>query len=242
MDILQGLGSILGGALEGDRGGQSAQTGAASGGLGGLLGSDVLGSLAGALLGGKSGGVPSSGGAAAGAGGLGGLLSAVLAGGGSDLLGKLAGMMGGGGDAAPEQSSGYSSQGRAVPAPPSVAPSASPATQAMRLIRTLVYAAKADGHIDDQEQAAIRREVGKLDLGPEVNSMIQKAMDEQLDPARIADGVTDAKEALKIYALSSAISNPDNFMEKSYLDGLANALRIPGNVKATVDDRVRGNG
>lgn len=225
--------------MESERGGQSGQSGsAASGGLGGLLGSDALGSLAGALLGGKGGSGPGARAGAGGgdAGGLGGLLSALLAGGGSDLLGKLAGMMGGGD--APASQSGFSQAPSRSQAPVS----ASPEAQVMRMIRTLVYAAKADGHIDDQEQAAINQQLGKMNLGPEVHSMVQKAMDEQLDPARIANGVTDAREALRIYALSSAVSNPDNFMEKSYLDGLANALGIPANVRATVDGRVQGNG
>lgn len=225
MDLLKNLENMLGGALSGDADASAPSSAGASaaGGLGGLLSPDVLGGLASALLGNKVGaGSPASpGNPPAGMGGLGALLTSLMAGGGAGILGKLLG----GGEA------GASPQSAAAPA-------ASPADVARRTIRALVYAAKADGHIDDRERAAITDQVRKLNLGQEVQTMLHEAMDEPLEPARIAQGVTDPREAASLFALSCAVANPDNFMERSYIDGLATALRIPDNVKTAIESRL----
>ena len=103
--------------------------------------------------------------------------------------------------------------------------------QSARILRALVYAAKADGHIDASEEASIREQVGRLGLGEEGQELIGQMIAEQPDPAEVAKGVTDAEEALELFTISAAVSNPDTFMEKAYIDGLAKALSIPDDVR-----------
>lgn len=222
MDILQGLQSILGDSLTG---GQPAtnQSGAPAGGgglgaLSGLLNPAVLGGLASALFPNKTGA------SAAGA-----------AGGGGDLLGGLLGSLfsGGAAQSIPQEHLDKITQANRDVPQFGTAPS-NPKDRAERLLRALVYAAKADGHIDDQERAALKQQMKSLNMGPEGQALLQQAMDEPLDPSRIASGLTDPQEAVQIYALSAALTNSDQYMEKAYLDNLATALRIPAEVRNAV--------
>ena len=102
--------------------------------------------------------------------------------------------------------------------------------RAERLLRALVYAAKADGHIDETESGAIREQFGKLDLGKD-GGLLEQVLAEQPDPAVVAKGVSNAEEALELFTVSASAATPDTFMEKAYMDGLAKALNIPDDVR-----------
>lgn len=173
------------------------------GGKGGILGSSALGGLIGAITGGKA---------------LHGALGGALLAGGVRLWNRY------------RQRVQEESEAKAGP---TYGSAPAPADErAARIIRALVYAAKADGHIDEQEKSAISRQVAQLRLGPEGERLVRQAMDEPLEPENIAQGVKTPDEALEIFTLSLAVLNVDNFMERSYLDGLAKALNIPEDVKS----------
>lgn len=230
MDFLQGLTNILGqsmGGMQGQQPNQSAHNNAAGmGGLGSLLSPEILGGLMGASTGmGGAGGL----------GALGGLLGSLMGGGGSggsaggDLASSLGGLFG-----------GHSAQTAQAPRPTPVR--ANPTAKTERLLRAIVYAAKADGHIDDQEQAAINGQLQKLNIGSEGKALVQQAMDEPLDPNKIAYGVQDQQEAMQLYVLSRMLTNADQFMEKSYLDGLATALKISPDVRNAIEQHIAQQG
>ncbi len=111
--------------------------------------------------------------------------------------------------------------------------------RAERIIRALVYAAKADGHIDDLEKAAIDEHISKLNLGDKAHNLVNQALNEPLAPAKIAAGLKDPEEALQLYALSSSIVDADNPLEKAYLDQLACELAIPAEISSDVDAKIR---
>lgn len=238
MDILSNLTNLLGGAAGQRGGGQDSGLGAL-GALAGMLGGGApasgsgkaaadplggLGGLVGALLGGK-GGVSSKSGAtapAAGAdslGGLGALIGSLMGGQGGNLLNQILG--GEQAPPAPQANSGNKDQNRAV-----------------NTLRALVYAAKADGKLDAQEKQAISQEVQKLGLSAQAQQLVGEFLSEDVDPKKIARNITSSEEALQIYALSCAITRMDTFMERSYLDGLAQALGIPANAKQTIEQRI----
>ncbi|MBW9312899.1 DUF533 domain-containing protein [Escherichia coli] len=96
-----------------------------------------------------------------------------------------------------------------------------------RLILALVFAAKSDGHIDAKERAAIDqqlREAGVEEQG--VYSLSRQSNNRWIHNA--ATGVRNEEEALEIYFLSCAAIDIDHFMERSYLNALGDALKIPG--------------
>jgi len=111
--------------------------------------------------------------------------------------------------------------------------------RAERLVTALVFAAKSDGHIDDQERAAIERSIHEAGYGQEAEALIQKAINRPLDPGWLAADVKNEDEALELYFLSCAAIDVDHFMERSYLTALGDALKIPQDVRDGIENDLR---
>jgi uncharacterized membrane protein YebE (DUF533 family) len=54
----------------------------------------------------------------------------------------------------------------------------------------------------------------------------------------IARSVQNEDEALEVYYLSCLVIDVDHFMERGYLDALAQALKIPADVKQGIESDV----
>lgn len=212
MNILEDIAGMFGGGSQPATAGAGAAAGGGlAGGLSGLLRSGMMGDIARNVLTNKKGDFSW-------------LKGALLAGAGSMLWSKLANRVGEANAANPQYSK--------------AAATATPSGQAERMIRALIYAAKSDGHIDEDEKATINSQINSMNIGKEGAAFVKQVMNEPLDPQAIARGVSDPQEALQLYTLSRAAINPDQFMEKSYLDALAQALNIPRDVREQVEDQL----
>jgi uncharacterized membrane protein YebE (DUF533 family) len=94
------------------------------------------------------------------------------------------------------------------------------------LLRALVAAAKADGHVDDRERELITQGLRQAGAGDELQAWLQRELAKPLDPVDVAAGVDSPELASEVYLLSLAVVEQKNFMEKAYLDGLAQALKL----------------
>lgn len=171
--------------------------------LGGLAGS-LLGAFGGRTLGRMLGG--STGGMIGSLAGsmLGGRGVRGAAGGLGGLGGMLGGLMGGDGDEA------------------EVAPSM-PDNEAEVLIRAMCNAAKADGHVDDDEIQAI---LGRLDgASDEEREYVRAELDRELDAAAFIRSVPEGMEA-QVYAASLLAIEVDTKAEADYLSNLAAGLGL----------------
>lgn len=104
-----------------------------------------------------------------------------------------------------------------------------------RLVYALVFAAKSDGHIDAQETAAIEQQLREAGIEAQGRQVVEKAMAQPLDPLMLARGVRNEEEALELYFLSCAAIDVDHFMERSYLNALGDALKIPQDVREEIE-------
>ncbi len=209
MGFLDNLQSVLGSAA-GGRSGSAAK----GGGMGEVLGPAVLGGLISAILPGKSGGMLRVGGSTA--------LATMLWNKYKDRVRPA--------QAAPAAS---------VPAADGAddffgGPGAGPNPALARIIRAMVFAAKSDGHIDENEKRAINSRLSQLGSGPELAKIASAAVNEPLDPALVAAGVSGPEEAMSIFIASCSVIELDHFMENSYIDALAQALGIPPEAKQDV--------
>ena len=108
-----------------------------------------------------------------------------------------------------------------------------------RLILALVFAAKSDGHIDDKERAAIEQQLREAGVEEQGRALVARAIEDPLDPARLAKGIQNEEEALELYFLSCAAIDIDHFMERSYLNALGDALKIPADVREGIEQDIR---
>ncbi|MGY1459773.1 MULTISPECIES: tellurite resistance TerB family protein [unclassified Luteimonas] len=94
------------------------------------------------------------------------------------------------------------------------------------ILRALVGAAKADGHIDERERGVIEGEFARMNPGTEVQQWLHAELAKPLDPAEVARAATTPEIASEMYLASLMAVDEQNFMERAYLDELARQLEI----------------
>ncbi|MGN7913276.1 tellurite resistance TerB family protein [Enterobacter cloacae] len=108
-----------------------------------------------------------------------------------------------------------------------------------RLILALVFAAKSDGHIDEKERSAIEQQLREAGVEEQGRALVAQAIEQPLDPQRLAQNVKNEEEALELYFLSCAAIDIDHFMERSYLNALGDALKIPQDVREGIEKDIK---
>ncbi|EHM01968.1 hypothetical protein HMPREF9946_01704 [Acetobacteraceae bacterium AT-5844] len=106
-------------------------------------------------------------------------------------------------------------------------PEAAPASFSLALIQALIGAAKADGHVDEEEQRAISTQVEQAGLDAEAKAFILDALSQPTDLDAIAAGVTTQEQASQLFLAVRLAINADQPSERAYLDGLAQRLNLP---------------
>lgn len=94
------------------------------------------------------------------------------------------------------------------------------------VLKAMIAAAKADGHIDEQEMAKIEQALTQIDADSSVQQLIQAEIAKPLDPAEIARLAVSPEHATEIYLASLLVADEQNFMEKAYLKELATQLGL----------------
>ena len=103
------------------------------------------------------------------------------------------------------------------------------------ILKALIGAAKADGHIDQQERELIDSEIAKLTSDLSLQRWFDQELAKPLDPADIASVATTAEMAAEMYLASLLVINEQNYMEGAYLQELARQLKLPVELKAELD-------
>jgi uncharacterized membrane protein YebE (DUF533 family) len=94
------------------------------------------------------------------------------------------------------------------------------------LLRAMIAAAKADGHVDGKEQAAIFAEMDKLALDAEAKAFVIDELRAPLDVDGLARAARSPEEAAEIYAASLLVIDVDHAAERAYLAMLAARLNL----------------
>lgn len=120
------------------------------------------------------------------------------------------------------------------------APEAESHSQA--ILKALIAAAKADGHVDAREREVIEGEFSRIDAAPEVRQWLQAELQKPLDPAEVARAATTPEMASEMYLASLLAADEQNFMERAYLDELARQLKLDDSLKARLEQQVKEAG
>ena len=95
------------------------------------------------------------------------------------------------------------------------------------LLRAMLAAAKADGHIDETEQARIDAHLQKLDLDPEALHFVKSELAKPVNAKDVAGGADSPAAAAEIYLTSLLAIDIDSDRERAYLEELARELKLP---------------
>ncbi|GGU67963.1 protein YebE [Pseudomonas laurentiana] len=107
------------------------------------------------------------------------------------------------------------------------------------ILKALVAAAKADGHVDERERALIEGEFVKLTSDQELQHWLHAELNKPLDPADVARSASTPEMAAEMYIASVMLVDEAHFMERAYLDELARQLRLDPALKQALEAQVR---
>ncbi len=127
------------------------------------------------------------------------------------------------------------------PADDSFHPSQAPQGEtefALSLVRAMIAAAKADGHIDAEERQKISDRLTLSGIDSDAERFLAAELQQPLDlDALVASAQSDAQK-VELYTASRLAIEPDSRAERGYLDLLAGRLKLPDSlvdhIEATV--------
>lgn len=213
LDIFKNVdfGSLLDTITSGTRSAASSIRNATPGGMGGLLGAGALGALLGNVMSGSA------------------VRNAAILGAGAvawNFYKKWA--------QGKKDEENQRNESQAIGAGAFRAADADPTAQLA--IRAMIYAAKADGEIDAEEQRRINAVIQAMIPGKNVSALVTEIEKEPINPAKLAQAVTSPEQADDVYRLSCSVIDIDHFMEVSYTDALAKALGISPEHKKELEE------
>lgn len=118
-------------------------------------------------------------------------------------------------------------------------PAEQASARSLLMLRALVSAAHADGHIDDQEVQAIRHELIEMHLPESVAAEVEAIVDAPLSAHALASMVDDQQAAAEVYLASRIIINQQSSsQEQGYLQDLAQAMGLSKDLQRSLDQQI----
>ncbi len=111
-----------------------------------------------------------------------------------------------------------------------------------KLVRTMVAAARADGHLSEDELATIRAEIPRLGLGREAEALIVEELGQTPDARRIGAMASSPEEAAEIYAAALLVTGEPDLSEKVWLSNLSVSLGLEEGLKQHLEANARALG
>ncbi len=97
----------------------------------------------------------------------------------------------------------------------------------LTLVKAMIAAAKADGHIDSEEQARIFKAVEQMELTAEMKGLVFDLLRQPITVEELAGGLQGMEQKTELYLASCLVIDPDHPSEKAHLEQLAQALQLP---------------
>ena len=97
----------------------------------------------------------------------------------------------------------------------------------LRLVKAMIMAAKADGHIDEVEQERIFKAVENMSMSNDMKAMLFDLMRNPITVEELAHGVQSIEQKSELYLASCMAIDPDHPAELAHLDKLATSLQLP---------------
>jgi uncharacterized membrane protein YebE (DUF533 family) len=111
---------------------------------------------------------------------------------------------------------------------------------ALSLVRAMIAAARADGHIDDSERQRILGKVHEAGVGSEAEAFFQRELANPVDLDAIVASAKTEEQRVQIYTASRLAIEPDSRAERGYLDLLAGRLGLADALVDHIEATVAG--
>ncbi len=105
------------------------------------------------------------------------------------------------------------------------------------MLKALISAAKADGHMDERERGLVHAELQRSAADAATRAWVDAELARPVEPAEVAALATGPEMAAEIYLASLLVVDQTSTMERAYLDALARELRLAPTLKADLEAR-----
>lgn len=112
---------------------------------------------------------------------------------------------------------------------------------ALALIRSMIAAANADGHIGADEQKQIFEAANRGGLDAEDKAFIFDALQNPLSPDQLAALAGNQEQATELYLAARIAIDPDHPQERAFLHNLSRSLNLPAGLVSHLDAQVAQN-
>jgi uncharacterized membrane protein YebE (DUF533 family) len=109
------------------------------------------------------------------------------------------------------------------------------------MLKAMIAAAKADGHMDERERGLVEAELSRLDADPATRRWVEDELRRPVDPAEVARVSAGPEMAAEIYLASVLVVDETTTMERAYLDELARQLKLAPGLKADLEAHARAS-
>ena len=106
------------------------------------------------------------------------------------------------------------------------------------LVKAMIAAANADGHIDATEQQAIFDAVNKLQLEASDKALVFDTLQNPPSAATVAGFADGLEQASELYMVSRLAIDPDHPDEQAYLQTLSRHLSLPDDLVAHLEAQI----
>jgi uncharacterized membrane protein YebE (DUF533 family) len=104
------------------------------------------------------------------------------------------------------------------------------------VLRAILNAARVDGHIDERERDLIDKEIARLGGDASLRAWVEAELRQPLDLHAIAADVAgNPLLASEVYLASSLVIGEADFLERAYLDRLAETLALDADLKQRLE-------
>jgi uncharacterized membrane protein YebE (DUF533 family) len=107
------------------------------------------------------------------------------------------------------------------------------------MLKAMIAAAKADGHMDDRERGLVEAELTRLGGDPATRRWVEDELRRPVEPADVARASSSPEMAAEIYLASALVVDETTTMERAYLDELAKQLELDAGLKAALEAKAK---
>ncbi|MFH7564236.1 MULTISPECIES: tellurite resistance TerB family protein [Oceanimonas] len=109
----------------------------------------------------------------------------------------------------------------------------------LSLMRAMIGAAKADGHVDATEQQRIFEQVEQLGLAADEKALVFDMLSAEISINDIVASAKGPEQAAELYLASRLVMDPDEASERVWLEALAHRLQLPGDLVAHLEQQAK---
>lgn len=110
---------------------------------------------------------------------------------------------------------------------------------ALTLVRAMIQAAKADGHVDDKERKLISNKINESGIDQKTAEFLMEELEKPVDIDALLSNVNTDEQKTEIYVASRMTLDPNKPKNREYLDNLLAKLNLPDSLKQHIENAIK---